>query len=419
MTGSSDSANVSARTPDRGSISSHLAVTTLSALITWGAASQALGQTGGETDGSRPFAVSPTLRLTDVGWDDNVFRVSSADKPVGDFTAILNPGAQASLRIARLQVSGRSQLAFVYFKQLSDLRAIDVDTGARTELALGLLRPYLSGDWANTRHRRNLEIDLPVRRTDFSWTAGVDLLLSGKTSLGVMTRRSRVDYEGETIYLNTDLAHYLGATAAIYGVRFRYSVTPLTTVGVDIERDENEFAAATERNADGFRMMSVIEFQPIAPVTGRAQIGVRTRSFLDGDAPPFRGAVARVDLGYTLLGRTQFAVSVQRDLSYSYRADERDYLQTGVELSATYRLANAWDVTGTVGRFVLEYGLAGPAALRAAQAEQVVSYALGVGYHLDRARVGLQFARQTRESDFSPFRGFDGTRIGTSLTYGF
>jgi len=397
------------------------AVAAVAVLVALSAATPADAQTGSPADTpsqARPLVISPTIRLTDVGWDDNVFRVSRDGNPTGDFTATAGPAIQATLLVPRLRVTGRSQTDFVYFKRLSQIRSIDTDNAGRVELLLGRVRPFVSGDWANTRHRRNFEIDLPVRRVDSSVGAGVDVYFSGKTSIGANLRRSRVDYKGDTIYLDSDLAHSLDATATISGLRVAYSLTPFTTLGVYVEQDQNEFGQAKERNSDGMRVMSVIEFRPLALVSGHAELGIRRRTFVDGNVPQFQGTVARADLAYTLLGRTRFAVTGLRDLSYSYRADQRDFLQAGAELSVTQRIATAWDVAATLGRFSLIYGL-GSLAAADGHAERVHNYGFDVGYHIERTRIGFQVARQTRTSDFSFARGYEEMRIGSSVTYGF
>jgi hypothetical protein len=136
---------------------------------------------------------------------------------------------------------------------------------------------------------------------------------------------------------------------------------------------------------------------------------------VDGNVPPFQGTVARVDLSYTLLARTRFTVTGERDLSYSYRIDQRDYLQTGADLTVTQRLANAWDVNGNLSRFALIYGLGDPNG----RAERITSYGFGVGYHIEKTRFGLQLGRQTRSSDFSADRGYEGMRIASSVDYRF
>ena len=398
------------------------AVTVLSVVVTVVAATPAAGQTRGPEASptqSRLLAVSPTIALTDVGWDDNIFRVNKADNPIADFTATLSPAAQASLRIARLNITGRSRLDFIYFQHTSDLNSIDADSSARVDLLLGRLRPYVGGDWVNARHRRNFEIDLPVRRVDSSWYTGVDLRLSGKTTVGLMTQGAHQDYRGDTIYRDTDLAEQLASDVRIDGMNVRYGLTPLTTVGAVVERDQTDFATARERNSEGYRAIAVVEFRPLAAVNGSAQVGVRKRTYIDGNASPFQGLVAQADLAYTLLVRTRFTVRGQRDLVHSYRADERDYLQTGIELSVTQRLGNAWDVGGTFGRFRLDYRSAARGEIGAPPAENVSTDGVSVGYRIERTRVGLQVVRQTRTSDFSEDRRYDGMRLVSSVSYGF
>jgi hypothetical protein len=108
-------------------------------------------------------------------------------------------------------------------------------------------------------------------------------------------------------------------------------------------------------------------------------------------------------------------VRAQRDLSYSYRAGERDYLQSGTEALVTHRIGTAWDIGGNVGRFNLLYGLSD----RSARAERVLYYGVDVGRNMFRSRVGFQVTRQTRSSDFSARREYEEMRISSSLTYRF
>lgn len=361
------------------------------------------------------LALFPTIRVANIGWDDNVFRLSKTEDPQGDFTATVTPAARASLRTRGLSLTGRGQVDFNYFKQFSDIRAIDSDVAGRGELELGRVTPYLGGEWTTARHRRGLEIELPVRRVEHSWYGGIDLRISGRTSIGVMTRHSGVDYKGEAVFEDVDLARYLGATSRMEGLRLRYSLTPLTSIGVEVERDHNTFALATERNSEGVRVTSVVEFRPLAIVNGRAQIGVRRRRFADGAVANFGGTVVRVDLAYTLLGRTRIGVTGRRDLAYSYRIDQRDYLQSGFDWSVTHRLTEAWDVGGTLSRYNLVYDLAAGRT----RSERFFAYGVDVGYHVQRTRVGFQVARNTRTSDFSAGREYEGMQLTSSVSYEF
>lgn len=376
------------------------------------AASPVCGQTSAT---ERTTVISPAIQIVNLGWDDNVFRVGKDAGPTGDYTATVSPALQASIPWSRMRVTGGGQVDFNYFQRVEEFRSIDGESHAAVAVLLGRFTPHIGGSWLTARHRRNFEIDFPVRRQDRSLDAGVDVSVSAKTSVGVYLRRSRVEYTGQTVYLDSDLATLLGDTATVRGVAARYALTPLTTVGAELEQDKERLPNAPERNADGVRLMSLVEFRPLALVSGTARIGLRSRTFEDHNAPPFRGTVARVDLSYTLLGRTRFTVRAQRDLSYSYRADERDYMETGTELSVAHRIATAWDLVGTVGRFKLLYGLGGGSP----QAERVVSYGADLGRTMSRTRIGFQVWRQTRSSGFSAQRQYEETRISSSLAYRF
>jgi hypothetical protein len=129
--------------------------------------------------------------------------------------------------------------------------------------------------------------------------------------------------------------------------------------------------------------------------------------------------VTRFDLAYTLLGRTRTVLTGQRALSFSYRVDQRDYLPTGAELTVTHRIANAWDVTGALGRFNLIYGLGIPNGPLSSRSERVLTYRFGVGYHIEKITVGFEASRETRTSDFTVNRDYEATRVASSVSYGF
>jgi hypothetical protein len=361
------------------------------------------------------LTLDPTLGFA-LGWDDNVFRLSEAVQPPGDLVATVTAGLAGAFRLNRTTANGRSQVLFNYFRRFDEIESVDTVNDGRVDWRLGRLVPYVGGDYANGRHRRDLEIDLPIRRVDWSWVAGLDWRLSSRTSIGVYQRRLYSDFSGETIYEGTDLAEYLEEAVLVTGVSFRYALTPFTTIGFDVDRDRTEFPDVPERNAEGSRLMSVIEFKPLALVSGRAYVGVRRRHFVDGQEPPFQGLVARVDLGYSPWVRTRVTVSLQRDLAYSYRADQRDYLPSGFEITVVQRLSQAWDVQGGLSRFALNYGLG---ELATDQGERVAGYRFDVGYRLRRTRVGFNLERQTRSSDFALRRYYEGTRLGSSVTYEF
>ena len=391
------------------------------ALLVFGLTGTARAQAVGDPADARfqlgSFAAAPTIQLTNTGFDDNVFHDSRPEDRREDVTATVSPAVNAWLRLPAVRLSGRSELDVIYYRRLTDLRALDTANTGRVELVLNRLAPYVEGEWTSTRHRRNLEIDAPVRRLTRTATAGADVRITPKLSVGAAVHRSTQEYQGDTLYLDTDLAHALSFRGSGESVRARFAVTPLTTLGVTATRRRDRFDLAPERDSTSTWILPEVEFRPFALISGRAAVGFRSRRFDDGRTPEFRGTSAEVDLRYTLLGRTRFEVGAERDLNYSYRPG-RDYLLTGIRLSVTQHVSGPWDVQASIGRSRLVYQqlqLDAPGTPE----EIVSSVGVGVGFRMGTTRLGVQATRQDRQSNFSARREYDRLRVTSNLTYGF
>jgi hypothetical protein len=370
-----------------------------------------------------PLALSPVVRLTNVGRDSNVFNLNQESDPKGDVTATAGSTVEAWLRLPRFAVSGRSQFDFYYFKKLSDLRALDSDNTARVELRLNRLTPYVAVMATSTRHRQNLEIDAVAKRRNKSVTAGADVRVGAKVSVGAYARTARLEYDANSLYLGTDLSRVLNYTSRAEGIGIRYVVTPFTTFTANVEQQRDRFEFSEIRNSDGSTVTTSVEFSPRALISGRASLGYRKSAFHSGDAPNFNGAVASGELLYTLLGRTRFAVGFRRQPSYSYIVERPEYVETAVGVSVTHRLGDAWDIGGSIDRGRLVYRQQGGRTLQPLiPSETVLTGGADVSYLTGRASVGfhvLHMARSTQALLPRRIRGYERFRIGSTLTYGF
>jgi hypothetical protein len=371
-----------------------------------------------------PLVLAPVLRLTNAGHDSNVFNKSDDDNPQGDFAATFSPAVDAWLRMAHGRASVRSQFDLYYFKQLTNLRAVDSDNSGAVEIPLNRVLAHASATLTNTRHRQNLEIDaIAKRRTDLV-TAGMDVRLSAKATAGLFTRRSHLEYEANSLYLNTDLSRVLNHKSTGEGVELRYAVTPLTTLNIEAARERDRFDFTSDRNADNLVVTSGVTLNPRALISGSASIGIQTRRFLSGDARDFTGTILSTNLTYALLGRTRFIVAARRQLEYSYLVGQPDYVTTGATLTVMERLGDAWDVGGSVGRDRLAYRGAEPPSNAAAifnfPDETVIMSSGDIAYNLGRTRVGFYVEHRERQTDEpTVFRGYQRLRIGSTVTYAF
>ena len=369
-----------------------------------------------------PLLLAPVVRLTNAGYDSNVFNQDDSSNPQGDVTATLSPAIDGWLRLAHGRANGRTQFDIYYFKQLTDLRAVDNDTRGRLEIPLNRFRPYVAGGFINTRHRQNLEIDAIARRRISTMTVGTDVRLAAKLTASVFASRSRLDYDINSIYLGTDLAQVLNFTGRSEGASLRYALTPLTTIGIEADRQRDRFDSTPDRNADSFRIAPMVGFNAGALISGSASFGFRQRRFLAGTAPDFNGSVASADLTYTLLGRTRFTVTGRRQLEYSYVVARTDYVESGVTLGVNQRFGDSWDVGGTITRSRLSYvdvnSPTDSALLIRFPDETIIGWSADAGYRLARTRIGVQVEQRQRQAS-AEVRGYERFRIGSTLTYEF
>jgi hypothetical protein len=368
-------------------------------------------------------ALSPGVAVTNFGWDSNVF--NSWVDPQGDFTFTVAPQTDVWVRLGPARVKAHGSLGYVYFQEFDTERSWNTDDSIRFEVPLVHFRPYVGYAYLNTRDRPGYEIDERVRRTENALFTGVDLPLTRKTTFGFAFNRKTTDYaEGETFQGNS-LRFSYNRTTDVYNGSVRYALTPLTTLLADVEYVVETFDYEKIRDSSGMRVVPGVEFKPLALISGSAKVGFRQLDFENSAIPDFTGAVASVNLAYTLMGMTRFGVQVDRDVQYSYEQTQPYYVLTGLVGTITQRLSRTWDVQARAGNQRLDYrrlveipSVPG-VELPPARIDTVVFYGGGIGYRVGTdVRVGFNLDYYTRKSDRET-RQYEGLKVGTSVTYGF
>ena len=364
-----------------------------------------------------PFAVNPTLEIKDVGVDTNVF--NDWQNPQSDFTATVAPGADTWLRLGRARLNVKTSLSYLYFAQYASQRGLGTTDSMRLELRLARLRPWVGAGYMTMRQRPGFEIDERVRLTQWSYSAGVDVPLSTRTTFGGAWRQQRTRYEQGQLYTGYSLAQELNRTTSIASGSVRYRLTPLTAAVLAIESVRERFEFSTIRDSNGFRLVPGLEFAATALLTGSAHVGFRHLRMLTPGMPDYNGLVADVDLGYALMGVTRFAVRVSRDVEYSFDPAEPFYVLTGVTGSVSQAIGGPWSVTGRVGVQRLAYRGHAGAGGQEDRTDTVHSYGGALGYKLGAyTRLSVNVDYYTRSSVVTDLT-YTGLRIGSSVTYGF
>jgi hypothetical protein len=397
-------------------------VTLLLATAVRPAAAQVAEPPGNAPVQAGPLVLAPVLRLTNVGYDNNVFYRD--DSPRGDVMATFSPSVDSWFRMAHGRASGRSQFDVYYFRTATDLRAVDSEHSAQIEIPVNRVQPYFSARLLNTRQRQNLEISSLDRRRAVSLRGGFDVRLTAKTTAGVFATRDGLHYDANSLFGDIDLSRVLNHTSVGQGANISYALTPLTSINVEAQRQQDKFDLTPDRNSDNLRVTTGVTFAPRALIHGGASVGVQKRKFLVGTkSAAATGSFVAVDLGYTLLGRTVFSFNAHRELEYSYLIAQPDYVSSGATVAATQRLGQSWELGGSIGRHHLLYNpdpLTSPIGVLIGSYTDTVLISSGdIAYILGHSRIGFGFQYSERLAANTLNPGYQRLRLGSTFTYAF
>lgn len=362
-----------------------------------------------------PVRFTPAIQITSFGTDSNVF--NEADDPKSDTTAAIGPLVQLWMRPFGTRLTARVGGQYLYFREFDDQRAWNTNNELRWEVPLARLTPFVSGNYVNSRERQGYEIDARARRRDDAFTVGTELRISGKTSLVGSFRRLNASYDKDESFLGAALAEALNRREDSTKLQFRYALTPLTTFVVDTDVQRDRFELSSIRDTNSVRVVPGFEIKPLALVSGRVFVGVRSFTPLDASLPEYRGVVASVDATY-VRGSTRYQGKVERDLAYSFESTRPYYALLDFGLTVTQRVTHAWELVGRGSRQTLSYrAIVGSGEADATDRGYTVG--AGIGYRIaETFRVGLDVNQYHRRSGLLSRREYDALRVFGSISYG-
>lgn len=363
-----------------------------------------------------PVSLYPAITLHDVGIDSNIFNDTAAPKE--DFTASVTPRLQAAWPIGGTRLIGTAASDFVFYQTYKDEQSVNTALEGRFEVVSSRLRPFVSAGRLRTKERSGFEIDARALRVETNVAAGLDFELSSVTALTAWARRDDLSYGQGQRYLDADLATELDHTGQLAAAGVKLAVTPLTTITIAAELQQDRFLSSPLRNADSLRFAPAVEFSTAAAITGRASAGFRRFKPRDPRLPQYRGFIASAGLAYTLFGVTQFDVQANRDVTYSLDASQPYYLAFGGRVTITQRVIGPLDLIVLGSRERLRYQALGGPAL-GGRAETTTSGGGGLGARVgDHLRLTLTYDWTERESSGAGNRAYERRRLLGSVNYG-
>jgi len=364
-----------------------------------------------------PLMMNPTISISNIGIDHNVFNDPPDKAPKQDFTVTVTPLSDFWLRLGPTWVTASMNEEINWYQKYASERT------ANNAYKLGWSVPgsvmSFKVNWAynNVRERPGFEIDTRVGRKEVTYSGSADYHALSKTLIGVSGSRERTAFASEAVYQDTNLEIALNRVSTTVAVNVRHQLAPLTSLTVSGSRSMDRFEFSPERDSNSTGAQATISFLPGALLKGAFTIGYTDFTPVAQDLPGFTGLVGTVGLSAVLLGTTRFGVTGSRGVEYSYDVNQPYYVRTGINGSIAQQIFGPFDVEVRAGTEILAYrDRDGTAVQVANRSDHVNSIGVGVGFHMGKAlRLAFNVDKVNRDSKVAD-RQYDNFKFGTALT---
>jgi hypothetical protein len=364
--------------------------------------------------------LNPTIALTNLGVDTNVFNEADERAPKHDFTLTVTPQTDLWLRMGRSRVTGNVKEDLVWYQEFAGERSANNSLEVGWLLPLNRLVLHADTAYLRTRDRPGFEIDARSQRTELAYHGSVEIRARPKVFVGIRGDRTTTSFDSVATFNGVSLRDALNRTVTREAVTIRQQLTPLTAVTLDVGRSQDRFEFSPLRDSDSTNVSVGVQLDKFALIKGSASVGYRDFQPVSPSLPAYKGATAAADLSYVAFGRTRVGVEAMRDVQYSFDINEPYFLLTGVTGSLAQRIGRPVDLVGRIGVQQLDYrDRIGVTAAARNRIDYVHTYGGGLGYHMGTdIRIGFNIDRQHRTSVVGN-REYHGIRFGTSVTYGY
>src|ERR1700722_8025393 len=182
------------------------------------------------------LALRPTLALTNLGVDTNVFYQPDQESPKSDFTATVTPATDLWLRLGRSWLTGTVKEDLVYYRRYASERSVNGFYDAGLLVPLNRVIFNAGGSYLDTRERPSFEIDVRSQRYETRANGSIEVRTLPKTFFGVRVERATIDFAQSAEFLGTSLQYALNRTTSTAALTVRHRLTPLTTLTLDVAR---------------------------------------------------------------------------------------------------------------------------------------------------------------------------------------
>jgi hypothetical protein len=277
-----------------------------------------------------PLRLVPAFRLSEAGYDSNVYFREEGSESVGDATATLSPLLQGYWLVGSSAIlSVTENPEYLFYAKEKGLRAFtnSFSAGLRTLL---LRRFSLSADYHVLSHvRRSLsELDRRILDTASGGTVGLFFETARGTAIGLTGAVDDFRYRDVASDAPDDIyARALDRreTSAALEIYYRVFSRSHFFAAVGLARYDFVFPESAWRNASSVKVSGGFRFPLSGKARGTIQAGWKSFRPESPDRRPFSGLVTATEVHFRT-GRIAVTLGYDRDNAFSYNESAYYYV---------------------------------------------------------------------------------------------
>jgi hypothetical protein len=306
-----------------------------------------------------PLRLVPVIRITDVGYDSNVYFADEGRPAVADATATLSPELRGYwLAGSSIILSATENPEFLAYAKEMALRSFSNSFSASLRW-LALRRFSLAAEYHDLSHvRRSLsELDRRIRDTVSGAAGSLFFETPRGTAVGV---RGGVDDFRYLDVASGDPDDIYGRsldrreTAAGFEVTYRIFSQSRLFSAVTWRRYDFRYPESAWRDASSVEASGGVRFPLAGSARGTVRFGWKSFRPDSPDEKPFAGLVAGTDVSLRL-GRVALTLGLDRDNAFSYIESAYYYIDTSVRAGLSLYLFRSFRLDASVAYGTMAY----------------------------------------------------------------
>jgi hypothetical protein len=299
-----------------------------------------------------PLRLFPEFRLSDVGYDSNVYFREDGGEAVPDFTATISPLIRGRVLLGRSAIlSVMENPEYLFYAEETELRAFTNSFSAG--LRMFLLRSFsLAAEYHDLSHvrRSTPELEQKIQDTTTGGTAGLFFETARGTALGLTGSVDDFRYEDTASVAPDDIyAQALDRreTAASFEFYYRVYSQSYFFAAAAWTRYEFLFPGSAWRDAADVEISGGIRFPLLGRARGTIALGWKTFQPESPEREPFSGLVAASDVSFRF-GRIGLDLGFSRDSEFSYYEDAYYYVDGRARAGLAFYFSPSFKIGGSV-----------------------------------------------------------------------